>query len=392
MKQLQRLSQAELAFAEDRRISTELLTDFFPLREKIPAETTADRMALWIAAPVLAAFMLWAKDQAKRPEALFLGVMREGRLLARLMQKLFGTEAKEIWANRHISMRAAFGAGDDEALLNWLVRTRMVPLPLRDAYRQLLGEDGPASDETLDLARAQTLMQEWAADGRLERARVRAQKLGAGLLRHWDSVVPRETETVFLMDFACAGNIQRSLRALLINEKRRDPQVGLNFATTAGVSWAQGRGCDIRGFLCDAGAPSWTSAAVARTPELMEIFTAAPLGSLTDYAEDGAPVVASGFLNEAQKKWALETQDKIVEAAALYAMEGGAFLTPDLARCLWGRLLRNPFKEEAEAVGDWPLDAGLDGKAQRKLAPPLFDPELLSDKKLTAWPVASQLR
>lgn len=392
MKNIQRLCTTEAAFANEYKLGDLPLNELSSLRQKIPAETAQERMALWIAAPVLASFALWMKNQARGKDDLFLGVMREGRLLSRLMKRLFDLDTKEIWLNRHLSMLAAFGAGDDESLLNWLVRTRIEPLSLREAHVFLLGNPGNTSDEALDLSRAQSMLELWRRNGALEQARQKAKAIGARLLKHWDSIVPDKSDPVFLMDFACAGNIQRSLRTVFLDQGREDRLIGLNFATTSGVVWAKQKGGSIRGFLCEDGAPDWTAAAVARTPELIEIFASAPLGPLEDFEENGTPLCGESFLTAEQKTWTQAIQDKIVEAAALCAREESDILTPELARVLWTRLLRSPMRSEADAVGDWPLDAGLDGKPHRKLAPPLDDPERLSDKKMTAWPVASLLR
>jgi hypothetical protein len=194
------------------------------------------------------------------------------------------------------------------------------------------------------------------------------------------------------MDFACAGNIQRSLRTIFEVAGRKDALIGVNYVTTAGVQWAARQGNDLRGFLAQTGEPEWIAAAYARTPELIELFASPPLGALMDLKENGAPVLAPTFLSPEQAAWSEAVQDIILKAAPFYAAELAEELSDDLCRLLWGRLLLAPTKDEVQALGDWPLDVGLDGNARRTLAPSLEGSPSAWTKAMTAWPAGSTLR
>src|SRR5262249_38262352 len=135
----------------------------------------------------------------------------------------------------------------------------------------------------------------------------------------------------------------------------------------------------------------WLATATARTPELMEIFAAAPLGPLRDYDTRGNPLNGESFLSEEQKQLIDQTQKHILAASALWQKSFGPQLTAELGRCLWGRLLLRPLAAEAEALGDWPLDSGLNGAARRQLAPALSGQPQWT-KMQTAWPAGSEER
>ncbi len=353
-------------------------------------------MAVGVAAPVLAGFAHWIAAQAAAQEnPVLLGVMREGRLLCRLLRRLHDIPAQEISANRHCTMLAAFGCGDDTALVNWLARTRVQPLT-RAAAAALLGAPVPGDPAAvLDVAAAQALVAENPHDW-LNPARARARELAVRLRLHWRGIVP-PGRTALLLDFACAGNIQRALRTVLGAAGDDVPLdspalVGLNFLMTSGSVWAEQAGCVMHGFLAERGVPAGIAAPYARTPELIEIFAAAPVGPLLDYAADGSPQVGPTFLNSAQQKMIAGLQERIVAAAGSYRRVPDAPMNAALARCVLGRLLTQPTAAEVAALADWPIDGGMDGGAARPLAPELVGDPASWTRAATAWPVASLLR
>ncbi len=393
---LETLNSAEIVFAAEHGLPTVLLHDLHALRQRRTQNlpTVWHQLAEWVVAPVLAGFAGWMASQEKNhDDAIFFGVMREGRLLTQLMHKLYGTSVKEVWINRNLAMLAAFGCGDDEALMNWLVRTRLQPMTKAQATEQLLGrscDDGDALT-ILDAGVAQKLVADWCVSGFLDEARHRAALLADRIVRHWQKICDgHASRPVILMDFASVGNIQRSLQTVFAAKNIPYRIVGMNFSMTEGSRWAEEKGCVMRGFLADRGQPTWFSAACARTPELMEIFAASPLGSLHDYTVDGEPMCGASFLTDTQSVLITDLQQHILEAALFYQREMGA-MSADLARCLWGRLLLQPTLPEAETLANWPLDAGLDGGARRVLASRLLAVPEPWSKMQTAWPAASRL-
>ncbi|MGB4100712.1 MAG: hypothetical protein WBK91_02225 [Alphaproteobacteria bacterium] len=360
-------------------------------------ELTADAVDIWqalavgVVAPVLAGFVHWIAAQAAMQEnSVLCGVMREGRLLCRMLQRLHGVAAQEIWVNRHCAMLAAFGSGDDTALVNWLARTRVQPLT-RAAAAELLQAPVPGDPASvLDADAAQALVTEnpgkWLAA-----ARAPAAALAARLLRHWRGIVP-PGRPVLLLDFACAGNIQRALQAVLAAAGDGAKLVGTNFLMTSGSVWAERAGCVQHGFLAARGAPAVIAAPYARTPELIEIFAAAPIGPLLGYAADGTPQGAPTFLTPEQVQRIDRLQGQIIAAAEAYQRALFAPPSAALARCLLGRLLTQPTLAEVATLADWPIDGGMDGAAARPLAPPVVGNLALGSRAETAWPVGSKLR
>ena len=375
-----------LALAELQRTRRRLTTDAVDIWQA---------MAVGVVAPVLAGFAHWIAAQAGRHEhPVLLGVMREGRVLGRLLTALHEIPAAEIWVNRHCAMLAAFGCGDATALVNWLARTRVQPMT-RAAAEALLGTPVPGDPAAvLDAATAQILVDDNPGDW-LGPVRVKAQALAARLLLHWRGIVPPD-RPVLLLDFACAGNIQRALRTVLAAAGDTAPLVGLNFLMTRGSIWAERAGCVMQGFLAERGVPELSAVPYARTPELIEIFAAAPVGPLLDYGVDGTPQVGATFLTLAQQEFIGGLQARIITVAGAYHQLPDALMHAALARCVLGRLLTQPTAEEVAALADWPIDGGLDGGAARPLAPRL-DPRLGNDpavdtRAATAWPVGSRVR
>lgn len=356
------------------------------------------QIGVWLVAPVLAGLIKWLDQQtADHQNFSLLGVMREGRFLGQLMTALTGRPVHELALNRHLALQAAFGCGDQEALLNWLVRTRFEPLTRAAATHQLIGNtvDDAAGDTELDLDAARQLITDWQSQNLWPLIQQRAANLCDRLLAHWQHIMTadaRPQTTYALLDFASAANIQRALYKILQARQQSARLVGLNFLTTQGCRWAQQDGCDVRGYLADTGSPGWLALAYARTPEVIEIFTASTLGPLEDYTEIGQPVWGPSFLSPDHMTLLQQTQKQIMATAKVYyeALTYAELLA--LARCSWGRLLLQPLPTEAASLGDWPLDGGLDGRPRRQLAPVLTGNSDQWTKRQTAWPAASALR
>jgi hypothetical protein len=389
------LDGAESAFSFAAAIPAEARGLLRSVRQTLPVADApvAVKIALWIVAPVLAGFAGWMAEHIRAHNALPLGVMREGRFLRRLMRS-FGIEAREFALNRHFGLLAAYGAGDDEAMVNWLARARTTPLTHASLHKTFPLYAPLEASGNIDLPAAQTLVASWRDMGEASPVRAVAQRAARDVLRHWQNTIGGEKPSaVALLDFACAGNIQRSLQTLLRQNGDETPLLGLNFLTTQGVCWAKEKGCAIHGFLAEDGKPEWISSAYARTPELAEIFVAAaPLGPLAGYDGEGAPQWNPPLLDAERQKQVAVWQEHILSAAHQYWQAMGSRLSPELCRGLWGRLLLNPLPEEALALADWPLDAGLDLEALRQLAPALAGEPESWTKMATAWPAASLLR
>ena len=390
------LREAESGFAQDQDISKKSLDFLQDIRSKIDiaGQTDSQKIAAWIVAPVLAGFTRWMTKQIE-PSMTVLGVMREGGTLCALMRDLFGTQAIEASFNRHFCMLAAYACGDDEAMVNWLVRTRIAPLThaeLQHVFpKHKLSSD--IAQRPIDVVEAQRLVNTWREMGAASPVHEPTQSAKDKILAYWQHLTEgHKPDQVVLMDFACAGNIQRSLQTILNHQSKKTQSIGLNFVTTRGTAWAKSKGCDIRGFLAQDGEPKWIADAYARAPEVMEIFAATPLGPLIDYDDRAQPVRGDGLLNQAQNNIVVEWQNNIRRAAKIYNDEMGSELTPELCRIIWGRFLLSPLPGEVMALADWPLDCGLVTAATRTLAPRLDDKPEDWSKMQTGWPAASLLR
>lgn len=381
----------EQVFAQSKKIEMDTLTRIRQLRaQSADLQTVWHKIAVWIVAPVLASYARWIINHTP---GQFLGVMREGRFLARLVEKMGHQPLQEVWLNRDLSLRAAFGCGDDNALINWLTRTRLQPITKAEAYKVLLHTSYKDIDATtlINLTVAEELIKQWKQNGLLDQARQQSAFLAERLLRHWRSVTLNEKDALFLLDFASAGNIQRSLQTILASNNSSTNITGLNFAMTAGSHWAEKAGCKMHGFLSKLGQPAWFAEAIGRTPELMEIFASSPDGPLKDYTDNGTPILGTHFLSGPQINLIQDLQKLIIDTATMYDRAMGDQLTSDVSRCLWGRFLLQPVAAEAFTLADWPMDAGIDGCKQRILAAPLEGNPEEWTKMQSAWPAASLL-
>jgi len=391
------LYESEKSFAIQYQIPVDNLEFIRQLRLDTATSLPSDchRIAVWVVAPVLVSFVQWIAAQIKQHKgACCLAVMRDGWLPGKLLQNLYGLPVRELWLNRDLGMRAAFGCGDDEALLNWLVRTRLQPITPTEATERLadLPYLGPEPHKPLNLDDARQLMVYWKNQNLLPQIRARGKALAARLMQHWCVMAESPHHETLLVDFACAGNAQRSLQTILTAHRHGTAIHGLNFVTTAGTKWARQAGCTLDGFLAENGSPDWFADAYARTPELMEIFTAVSAGPLFDYTDDGTPQCAGSILEPERINLLEDVQSHIIEAATHYHRQSGLHWSAGVARCLWGRMLLRPLPAEVSVLSDWPLDAGLDGASQRVLAARCGGGPEGWTKWQSAWPVGSAMR
>ena len=395
---IDQLFESEKLFAKNHGGENGALEILCDLRRTMPTAGLPDgeKIAAWIVAPVMAGFGAWMARIIRDQNALALGVMREGRLLTRLMRDVFGLPAHEADFNRHFTMLAAYDCGDDEALVNWLTRTRVKPLTQRDLSLLLPLYQADDPDAIVDVEMAQKLVTQWRRMGADSPIYPLAKSAHEKIWRHWqERTAENPNRPVVLMDFACAGNIQRSLQTILHHHGDTTPLIGLNFVTTRGTVWAKRQGCDIRGFMAEDGQPEGIANLYARAPEVIEIFAAAPSGPLVDYAPDGQPVRATSLLSTSQQNQIESWQSHILRAAPIFRDVLGARLTPAFCRILWGRLLADPTAAEVMALADFRLDAGLEGSTPRPLAPrlaPRDGDESVWTKMQTGWPAGSALR
>ena len=177
-----RLNEAERQFIAQQGLSTAGLAELQVLRSQCIAKgDDSNLMAVWIVAPVLAGFAAWMAKHIRGARAQPLGVMREGRFLCELVKSLYDISAPELAVNRHLGLLAAYACGDDEALINWLVRTRIRPLTGSELEKILPAFKSDALDENIDLATAERLVITWRQQSKSSPVAELAEKSATGL-------------------------------------------------------------------------------------------------------------------------------------------------------------------------------------------------------------------
>ncbi|CDL01419.1 conserved protein of unknown function [Magnetospirillum gryphiswaldense MSR-1 v2] len=266
---------------------------------------------------VLHAFAHWLQSQLPASATPLYGIMREGRLLARLHRRHGGTAA-EIWLNRRLCMKAAIlSAEDDEALRNFLVRGRRLPLSPAQAACEL-GLPPPLSSPGLALTAGSDSLESFLAWLRhpaqaTPLART-MRELRWRLVAHLDRVGALSAPHLFLTDLGYAANIQNALEKILRHEGRTIRTIGLYLLTTPGARWVGVRGGETRAFLAELGEPAWFTRLFSRSPEPLEALCASETGPLLDWNPDGTPHCAPSLLPPEQCAEMRAVQEAIINA------------------------------------------------------------------------------
>jgi len=328
--------------------------------------------------PPLAGFADWVVEQARRQGVHRLHcLMREGDFLSELIDHAAAAagsdvETTRLYLNRQVAAVASIGDASAEEISPLL--SRREPVTARQLL-EMLGvdselvpglagfldsrvEEGVRRKETLDaLEKDEAVSLQIQAHARALRERI----VRMVRRQHDDG-----DEQFVLVDLGWGASIQRRL-AELFHQAEVDLRVdGLYFLTHAGAVETIRLGGRVGGFLARFGQPGAITAAVMRSPEVLEQVCMPEQGTQVGLTEELEPILAEVRRSETQLVEAAAVRDGIRAFQRTYLRYRSALpgkvgslgraaeqLAPIVARsCV------DPTIEEAARFGAWNHDAG----------------------------------
>jgi len=253
--------------------------------------------------PVLTGFAEWIHRRAQEAgvDKAFC-LMREGAVLADLVD-VAGTyldsdvHGERTWLSRQVCARASIREGTREELQTLLTRRRM---PTVSEFCSTLGLDVTAvpgladhrEGRLNDPALAETVLSALTSDPQVRSDIVASSRALRGrVVRYVQSLVP-DGGCMVLVDLGWAGSIQGMLQQILLEEQVPITTVGLYLVTSSSALARVMQGADLDGFLIANGDPEHESAAILRSPEILEQVCMPDFGSQTGLTADLEPVLA----------------------------------------------------------------------------------------------------
>jgi FMN phosphatase YigB (HAD superfamily) len=319
--------------------------------------------------PLLTGFAAWAAVRLQQDGgAKLFGLMREGQVLGSLVRR-FGVDATDLYVNRLLAARASFAPTHPEHLQDFLTRRgawtlgqlfAQMRLPIA-AAAPLGGPDTPLAD--FDPA---TLTRQIMALPIADDLHAESQALRSRLLAHLKTTGALDQNKLFLLDLGYAGTIQRGLQRILKLENIPITTHGLYLAAAHVSLETQKAGGIVEGFLAQNGNPNDFARAFCRSPEVIELATMPPCGTVQDYAPDGTPCLAADTTPARQKTETAALQagiyafaDRITAMAAAPMPDPTSNSVKAQMRALATRIALYPTAEEANLVGQWEADSDL---------------------------------
>jgi FMN phosphatase YigB (HAD superfamily) len=329
--------------------------------------------------PIFTAFAEWVVLYAQAAGLRQVQcLMREGALLAELVNRAapaLGADvrAETLWLSRQVCARAAIQTGSRWELEALFLRRKQ---PTLDDFCRTVGLDLAA-----DLPAFADLGRSRLTDGQLgtkvldtieENAALQA-KIVAGaqavrgrVVRLAESRVSEGRNELLLVDLGWGGTIQDLLGQVLHSEGTGITLTGLYLLTEQRAADKMILGAALHGFLANGGVPDMPTAAIMRSPEVLEQVCMPDHGTQLDLTDDLEPVLAP------EDGWRLQGAERAAVQAGIFAFqrqwarysavvpwglrplaEAGSLLLPVLARAVTA-----PTKEEATAFGGWMHDEG----------------------------------
>lgn len=340
-----------------------------------------------VAGPVLCAFAHWLADRVRATGAdHVLFMMREGRLIKRLVDPLLppGVASAEVFTSRYVTGRAALASGDPTAAERFLYRYSAITG--RQACTELglpddIAADAPFLDELLDDSRRAPFVQ-WATSGRaLRHVIIAGQRTRDGFLKHVsDLAAPTAGRDTILVDIGYNGSAQGAIQEIFNLSLPGARTRGLYLVTGEKAIDTEKTGAVMEGYLGQYGHASRPLDYFIRMPELLEQCMMADIGSVTDYTDDGTPVLAEPSIDPAQMAQIDTVQDGIAAfcdhwKAHLKQATGPAWNPATAAvrtqmLLILERMIMAPTGAELAAFGGWRYDENVGSTHRHSLAVP----------------------
>lgn len=378
------------------------------LAHRPPLKLDADLKPYWAygaatLAPLFAGYANWVVDTAKAHNATVLGLMREGRFLARLVSEVAGRQGAdvrtgELWLSRRAVVRAALWP-DDLSLLPQAIS--YCPGPSTDDILEQLGLArtdlaGVFKDPALvDLHAHGGVQALLTAISRVpelqEKITDHSARLRKNLLAYLDQQDAFQgDQPILLLDLGYAGTIQTVLQKILDYEGRPVRLAGLYVAVNS-----QGRervlsGVDLRALVKDDGYDTGLVSLLERTPDILEHACMCPEGSLDSFDNAGQPVLLPSQRPASQIAQMEAMQDGIVTGitSIMDTLGQGAVATPAFlqhAASIVKQAMLHPTADEVNTIGAWLHEANFDLSDQRALADLRVDPARLEYSGALMW-------
>jgi len=253
--------------------------------------------------PVFTGFTEWIHRRAQEAEVqTVFCLMREGAVLADLVDVAGSyldsdVRGERTWLSRQVCARASIRQGTRHELQTLLTRRRM---PTVSEFCTTLGldvaavpgladhRDGRLNDPLL----AETVLAALTDDPQVRSEIVASSRaLRERVVRYVRSLVPDGGRMV-LVDLGWAGSIQGMLQQILDQEQVPIETLGLYLVTSGSALERVMEGADLDGFLIANGHPEHESAAILRSPEILEQVCMPDFGSQIGMTAGLEPVLA----------------------------------------------------------------------------------------------------
>ena len=379
------------------------------LANRFPGDLPDDHRPYWTygattLAPLFAAYASWVVETVINQKASgVLGIMREGRFLARLVShvsRALGQDVNpdEVWLSRRAVVRAALWP-DDLSMLAQAVS--YCPGPTSD---DVLAQLGLTRADLAGVFKDPNLFDIHAAGGmeafltgvsRSEDLQDKLTRFSANrrqkLLTYIEGVFDSKPgDHSFVLDLGYAGTIQTVLQKIIKREGVAHSLTGLYVAINAKGRDNVVAGTDLRALIDRDGYDSGLTRLLERTPDILEHACMCPEGSLDDIGEDGQPDLlpsqrpASQIAQmEAMQEGILAGVGSILDLLGQEAATNPAFI--DHAAEIAKQSMLYPTPAEVVTVGSWLHEANFDLSDQRALADIRVDPAHLEFGGVTAW-------
>ena len=366
------------------------------LFHRAPADLAEDHRFYWsygaaVLAPVFAGYARWVLAQSKG-ETVY-GVMREGRFLGRVVMQTAAdlglkAEVRELWLSRRAVIRAAVyedgmrflpdaislapGRSQEECIAN-------LGLTMADLQAVNVAVDFDHPDGLMQFASA------IAANLRLkDKVVIHAARLRRNLLKGLQAVLDPKKPFI-VMDLGYAATIQSVLGRILKREGFSGTLTGLYLAINDKGLHNTREGADIRAYLNTDGYSGFTGTLLSRTPDVLEHACMCPEGSLSDYDEEGRPVLLPNRRGAEQLAQMEALQAGILAGVSeINTLLGSLDDTPaeqpelkaQIERIIQASLL-HPTAKESDTVGTWEHEANFDLEDVRSLRDMLLNPDAI---------------